>query len=127
MPFARSVTARRPNAPSRSWYSANRRSTMSIALCQSSTSASVMQAKMPRFDASLTKAGSGACMARAPAEADQRDVGSLPGRHDSDVGNVDLAGDHLMPEVHDHRGDERELILTLVGDQHPQMLGLALA
>ena len=35
MPFARSVIARRPKAPSRSWYSAKRRSTMSIELCQS--------------------------------------------------------------------------------------------
>ena len=42
IPFARSVTARRPNAPSRSWNSAKRRSTMSIELCQSNASASVM-------------------------------------------------------------------------------------
>ena len=33
IPFARSVTALRPNAPSRAWYSAKRRRTMSIALC----------------------------------------------------------------------------------------------
>jgi hypothetical protein len=42
MPFARSVTARRPKAPSRSWYSVERRKTMSIELCQSLASASVM-------------------------------------------------------------------------------------
>jgi hypothetical protein len=42
MPFARSVTARRPKAPSRSWYSLKRRNTMSIELCQSFASASVM-------------------------------------------------------------------------------------
>jgi hypothetical protein len=36
------ATARRPNAPPRSWYSANLRSTMSVALCHSSTSESVM-------------------------------------------------------------------------------------
>src|SRR5207248_8507690 len=42
MPFARSVTARRPKAPSRSWYSVKRRKTMSIELCQSFASASVM-------------------------------------------------------------------------------------
>jgi hypothetical protein len=35
MPLARSVTARRENAPSRLWYSANRRSTMSIELSSS--------------------------------------------------------------------------------------------
>ena len=60
MPLARSVMARRPNAPSRLWYSASRRSTMSIELCQSSVSASVMQAKTPRLEASLTKSASGA-------------------------------------------------------------------
>src|SRR4030095_7976767 len=42
IPFARSVTARRPKAPSRSVYSAKRRRTMSIELCQSVESASVM-------------------------------------------------------------------------------------
>src|SRR4051794_8507582 len=42
MPFARSVMARRPKAPSRSWYSVKRRNTMSIELCQSCASASVM-------------------------------------------------------------------------------------
>ena len=35
MPLVRSATARRPKAPSMSWYSAKRRSTMSIELCQS--------------------------------------------------------------------------------------------
>ena len=38
MHFARSVTALRPKAPSRSWYSAKRRSTMSIYHCLSSQS-----------------------------------------------------------------------------------------
>src|SRR6186997_999848 len=38
MPFARSVTARRAKAPSRSWYSAKRCKTMSMALCISSGS-----------------------------------------------------------------------------------------
>jgi hypothetical protein len=42
IPFARSVTARRPKAPSRSWYSVKRRSTMSIELCQSLAAESVM-------------------------------------------------------------------------------------
>jgi hypothetical protein len=41
-PFRTFESARRPNAPSRSWYSAKRRSTMSIELCQSFASASVM-------------------------------------------------------------------------------------
>ena len=64
---------------------------------------------------------------RALAEADQRDIGSLPGGHGSDVRDVDLAGDHLVPELRDHRRDERQPILALVGDQHPEMLGLAIA
>jgi hypothetical protein len=33
------------------------------------------------------------------SEADQRDLGSLPGGYGSDVLDVDLAGDHLVPEV----------------------------
>ena len=40
--FRYPMIARRPNAPSRSWYSVKRRSTMSIELCQSFASASVM-------------------------------------------------------------------------------------
>ena len=66
-------------------------------------------------------------MLQALAETDQRDIGSLPVGHDSDVRNVDLAGDHLMPDVRDHRRDERQPIFALVGDQHPEMLGLAIA
>jgi hypothetical protein len=49
------------------WYSANLRSTMSMALCHSSTSESVMKAKIPRFEASLTKGDRG------------RGSGGLPG------------------------------------------------
>ena len=124
MPLARSVSARRPNAPSRSWYSAKRRSTMSIELCQSSTSASLMWAKTPRLDASLTKLG----IARveqddhragglahdlvdqlervlgALPEPDERDVGPLPGGHRADVVDLDLARDHLVAQAdHDRR------------------------
>ena len=47
---------------------------------------------------------------------------SLPGGYGSDVRNVDLAGDHLVPEVRDYRRDGRQPILALVGDQHPEML-----
>jgi hypothetical protein len=36
--------------------------------------------------------------------------------------DVDLAGDHLVPEVRDDRRDEREPILALGGGQHPEML-----
>jgi hypothetical protein len=52
MPFACSITARRPNAPCRLWYSVKRCNVMSIALCSSSGVVSTMYAKMPRFAAS---------------------------------------------------------------------------
>ena len=42
MPFACSITARRPNAPCRLWYSAKRCRVMSIALCSSSGVVSTM-------------------------------------------------------------------------------------
>ena len=35
------------------------------------------------------------------SEADQRDFGWLAGGYGSDVLDVDLAGDHLVPEVRD--------------------------
>ena len=54
--LARSMTARRPKAPSRLWKSAKRRRTMSIALWIFAESPSVMYAKIPRFAASVTKA-----------------------------------------------------------------------
>src|SRR4051794_36049460 len=77
MPLARSISARRPNAPSRSWYSANRRSTMSIELCQSSTSASVMCAKTPRLEASLTNPGSGAWISAITGQVASRTILSI--------------------------------------------------
>ena len=61
----------------------------------------------------------------ALAEPDERDVGSLPRGHRADVLDLDLARDHLVPEGGDDRRDERQAILALVGDQHAQMLGLA--
>jgi hypothetical protein len=36
--------------------------------------------------------------------------------------DVDLAGDHLVPELRDDRRDEREPILALGGRQHQEML-----
>ena len=63
----------------------------------------------------------------ALAEPDERDVGSLPGGHGPDVLDLDLARDHLVSERGDDRRDQRQAILPLVGDQHAQMLGLAIA
>ena len=56
IPLARSITARRPNAPSRFWNSANRRSTISIESCSCCGLVSVMYANTPRLAASLTNA-----------------------------------------------------------------------
>jgi hypothetical protein len=84
MPFARSVMARRPKAPSRS------------------------------------------CVLGALPEADEGDVGAFPRRHCSDVLNLDLARDHLLPERGDDRRDERQAIRALVRDQHAQMRGLTM-
>ena len=120
---------------------------MSIELCQSSTSASLIWAKTPRFDASLMNFGSRRVeqddhragrlahdlldqaqrVLRALAEPDERDVGSLPGGRGSDVRDLDLARDHLVSEGRHDRGDEREAILALVGDQDAQMFGFAVA
>jgi hypothetical protein len=56
-------------------------------------------------------------------EPDKRDIGSLAGGHGSDVRDVDLARDHLVPQVREERRDQSQAILALVGDQHAQMLG----
>ena len=66
-------------------------------------------------------------MLRALSEPDERDVGPLSRRHRPDVRDADLARDHLVPECGDDRCDERKPVLALVGDQHPQMLGFAVA
>ena len=106
-----------------------------------------MWAKTPRLDASLTKSGIGRVeqddhragrllddlldqaerVLGALPEPDERDVGSLPGGDGADVLDVDLARDHLVPQRDDDRRDESQAILALVGDQHAQMLGLAVA
>ena len=127
MPLARSMVARRPNAPSRRWYSAKRRRTMSIELCQSSTSASLMWAKTPRLEASFRKSGSargegrspgrrlparssrsGPAHARSLAEPDEATSGRSLAVTGADVCDLDLARDHLVPECDDDRGDERQ-------------------
>jgi hypothetical protein len=62
----------------------------------------------------------------ALAETDEGDVRALARRHCSDVLDLDLAGDHLMPESGDDRRDERQAIRAFVRDQHAQMLGLTM-
>jgi len=66
-------------------------------------------------------------MLRARSQTDQRDIRSLARGYDTDVLDVDLTGDHLMPEARDYRRDERQPILALVRDQDSEMLGLAVA
>jgi hypothetical protein len=63
----------------------------------------------------------------ALAEPHQGDVGSLPGGHRPHVSDFDLAGDHLVPQPGDDRCDQGQAISPLVGDQHAQMFGLAIA
>ena len=119
IPFACSITARRPNAPCRLWYSENRWSVMSIALCSSSGVVSTMYAKTPRLAASSDVGGvfggqhrdhrAGRFVDDLPdqlegmvgreAEPDQCHVGLLPCGHRADFVDVDLPGDHLVPET----------------------------
>ncbi len=67
------------------------------------------------------------CVLGALAEPDERHVGSLTSRDTSHVFHLDLARDHFVTEFGDDRRDERQAILPLVGDQNPQVLGLAVA
>jgi hypothetical protein len=39
----------------------------------------------------------------------------LPGRHRANICDVDLPGDHLVPEPSDNRRDERQAVLSLDG------------
>src|SRR5215213_6763777 len=61
-------------------------------------------------------------MLGALAEAHERDVRPLAGRDDSDLVDVDLARDHLMPEVRHDRRYESQPIAPLVRDQHAEVL-----
>jgi hypothetical protein len=116
-----------PKAPSRSWYSAKRRSTMSIELCQSSTSVSLMWANTPRLDASLMKEGSGVCSKTITGQAASRTVLSISpsawselspsptsatsGRsrgHGSDLCDVDLTHNYLVSQGRDDRRDQSQ-------------------
>jgi hypothetical protein len=63
----------------------------------------------------------------ALAEPDECNVGMLLRRHRADVLDADLARDHLVAEPDDDRSYQGEPVLALVGDQHPQMVGLPVA
>ena len=61
----------------------------------------------------------------ALAQADQRNVGSLPGGDRADVRYINLSSDHLMAKRDHDRRDERETVTPLVRDQHTKVAGLA--
>ena len=50
------------------------------------------------------------------AESDERDVGMLSCRHCPDLLDVDRVGDHCVPESGDDLAEQREPIVSLVGD-----------
>jgi hypothetical protein len=56
-------------------------------------------------------------MLGALSESDERDVGAFPRGDRADVLDVDLSRDDLVAERDDDRGDEREAVFALVGDQ----------
>ena len=58
------------------------------------------------------------------AEADDCDVGSLARRRRADILDVDLAGDHVVPEPDHDLGQQLQPFALLVGDQDTKMLGL---
>ena len=57
------------------------------------------------------------CVIRVGAETDERHVRPFPGGDRADLLDVDLAGDHLVPECRDDRSDEGQAIDALVRDQ----------
>jgi hypothetical protein len=65
-------------------------------------------------------------MRRARSKPDVRDVGSLTDGDGADVGDIDLARDHLAADRDDDRCHQRQRSL-LVGDQHAKMLSLAVS
>ena len=65
-------------------------------------------------------------MLRREAEPDKRDIGVLPRGHRGDRRDVDLAGDHFVPEAGDNLGEQLQPVTPLVGDQDTQVLNLVL-
>jgi hypothetical protein len=59
-------------------------------------------------------------MLRALAETDERDIRLLARGYRSDLADLDLRSDHLVPEAGDKGCDVGEAILALVGDEHPE-------
>ena len=142
-PFSRSVSAfRRSNAPCRCWNSPKRRNVMSIALCSSSGPAvddvrenaarrrlvdpdSVIGVEERDHRAERLGHDLGDLVQRvlgALAEADQRHIGALAGRDRGDVGDVDLARDHLVAEPVDHLCQQSSRSAPLIRDQDAKVV-----
>jgi hypothetical protein len=63
-------------------------------------------------------------MRRAFPQPDQGDVRVLPGRHDADFLDVDLAGDHVVTEPVHHLREKLQAVAPLVRDEDAKMLGV---
>ena len=62
-------------------------------------------------------------MLRRETQADERDVRSLACGHGSDLGDVDLPGDHLVAEAGDDLSKQAQPFALLVRDQHTEVPG----
>ena len=62
---------------------------------------------------------------RALSQAHERDIRPLPHGHGSDVVDLDLASDHLVPQRGDDRRDEGQPIAPFVRDQYSEMFGFS--
>ena len=58
------------------------------------------------------------------AEADEGDVGHLGAGVRADLVDADVAGDDVVAEFLDDRGDRVEPLVALVGDENPESVGL---
>jgi hypothetical protein len=63
------------------------------------------------------------CVIGGEAEPDERNVGVFAGGDGGDLADVDLAGDHLVPEPGHDRGEQLEAVSALIRDQHAQLHG----
>jgi acyl-lipid omega-6 desaturase (Delta-12 desaturase) len=62
-------------------------------------------------------------MLGALPQSDESNVGPFAGGYRSDILDADLAGDDLVAERRHDRGNEREPVLALVGDQDAKLVG----
>ena len=66
-------------------------------------------------------------MLGAQPKTDERDVGVLPRSHRADLLDVDLAGDHLVTETSHDLGEQLEPVPSLVRDQDAEGRDLRIA